>query len=201
MGYTQDLPRVDLRVPPSIRLDDDLFFALCQANRDCRIERTAEGDIQIMPPTGGLTGKRNCDLVTDVNLWARQDGRGLAFDSSTGYTLPNGAVRSPDCSWVLRERLARLTAPEQQKFLPLAPDFVIELASPSDERADLIAKMREYQSNGERLGWLILPVQRQVYSYPDRGPGQRLDHPDTLTNEAILPGLTLSLAGIWAAGF
>lgn len=201
MGYTQDLPRVDLRVPPSIRLDDDLFFALCQANRDCRIERSAKGDIQIMPPTGGLTGKRNCDLVTDVNLWARQDGRGLAFDSSTGFTLPNDAVRSPDCSWVLRERLAQLTAQEQQKFLPLAPDFVIELASPTDDRADLIAKMREYQSNGVRLGWLILPVQRQVYSYLDRGPGQRLDHPDTLTNEAILPGLTLSLSGIWAAGF
>ncbi len=201
MGFTQDLPRVDLHIPPTIRLDDDLLFAICQANRDCRIERTPKGDIQIMPPTGGVTGKRNCDLIVDVGLWARQDGRGVAFDSSTGFILPNGAVRSPDCSWVLRERLTRLREKEQQQFLPLAPDFVIELASPTDDRAGLTAKMREYQANGVRLGWLILPTQRQVYSYLDRGPGQRLDHPDTLTNEAILPGLTLSLSGIWVAGF
>jgi len=201
MGFTLDRPRVDLQVPPRVRLDDDLFFAICQANRDCRIERTATGDLQIMPPTGGVTGKRNCDLIVDVGLWARQDGRGVAFDSSTGFILPNGAVRSPDCSWVLRERLTRLSDQEQQQFLPLAPDFVIELASPTDELAGLTAKMREYQSNGVRLGWLILPTLRQVYSYPERGPGQRLDRPDSLTNEVILPGLALNLAGIWATGF
>ena len=201
MGFTAELPRVDLHVPPDIRLDDDLFFAICQANRDYRFERTAKGDIQIMPPTGGVTGRRNCDLIIDVGLWARQDGRGVVFDSSTGFILPNGAIRSPDCSWVRRERLACLSEKEQQQFLPLAPDFVIELASPTDDRAGLMAKMREYQGNGVRLGWLVLPIQRQVYVYLERGPGQRLDHPDCLTNESVLPGLSLSLSGIWAAGF
>ena len=201
MGFTAELPRVDLHIPPNLRLDDDLFFAICEANRDYRFERSAEGDIQIMPPTGGLTGKRNSDLVTDVNLWARQDGRGLVFDSSTGFVLPNGAVRSPDCAWVLRERLARLSEREQQQFLPLAPDFVIELASASDDPAVLFAKMMEYQANGMRLGWLILPEQRQVWVYLDRGPGQRLDDPDQLSHEEILPGLRLDVSGIWAASF
>lgn len=201
MGFTAELPRVDLHIPPDLRLDDDLFFALCEANRDYRFERSADGDIQIMPPTGGLTGKRNSDLVTDVNLWARRDGRGLVFDSSTGFVLPNGAVRSPDCAWVLRERLARLSEREQQQFLPLAPDFVIELASASDDSAALFAKMMEYQANGVRLGWLIFPEQRQVWVYPERGPGQRLDHPHRLSHEEMLPGLRLDVSGIWAAGF
>ena len=201
MGFTAELPRVDLRIPPNLRLDDDLFFALCEANRDYRFERSADGDIQIMPPTGGLTGKRNSDLVTDVNLWARRDGRGLVFDSSTGFVLPNGAVRSPGCAWVLRERLARLSEREQQRFLPLAPDFVIELASASDDPAVLFAKMMEYQANGVRLGWLILPEQRQVWVYLEHGPGQRLDHPDRLSHEEILPGLMLDVSGIWTAGF
>lgn len=201
MGFTPDLPRVDLHVPPYVRLDDDLFFAICQANREYRFERTAKGDIQIMPPTGGVTGKRNCDLIIDLGLWARQDGRGITFDSSTGFVLPNGAMRSPDCAWVLRERLARLSDKDKERFLPLAPDFVIELASATDARASLTAKMREYQANGVQLGWLILPTQRQVYIYRDRGPGQRLEHPNTLTDQALLPGLTLNLAGIWATDF
>ncbi len=136
------LPRVDLQMPPQGRLDDDLFFAICQANRDYRIERNARGDIQIMPPTGALTGKRNSDLLTDLNLWARRDGRGLVFDSSTGFNLPNGATRSPDVAWVLRERLARLSEAERRGFLPLAPDLVIELASATDAVPNLLAKMQ-----------------------------------------------------------
>jgi len=201
MGFTPDLPRVDLRVPPAVGLDDALFFAICQANREYRIERSAGGDIRIMPPTGGITGKRNSDLNTDLNLWARQDGRGVAFDSSTGFVLPNGAVPSPDCSWVLRERLARLTDKETRQFLPLAPDFVIELAAASDHRTELLAKMREYRTNGVRLGWLILPTARQVQIFPAQGAEVCLDDPGTLTDETVLPGFRLDLSGVWAEGF
>jgi Uma2 family endonuclease len=201
MGLTPDLPRVQLRVPPSGRLDDELLFAICQANRDYRIERTAQGDLRIMPPTGGATGRRNSDLNADLNHWARRDGRGIAFDSSTGFRLPNGAVVSPDCSWVLRERLARLRESDKERFLPLAPDFVIELGSPNDRVPELIAKMQEYQDNGVRLGWLILPTQRQVYVFTEQGPGRRLDNPHTLTDETLLPGFRLDLAGVWKTGF
>jgi Uma2 family endonuclease len=191
------LPRVDLQMPPQGRLDDDLFFAICQANRDYRIERNARGDIQIMPPTGGLTGKRNSDLLTDLNIWARRDGRGLVFDSSTGFNLPNGATRSPDVAWVLRERLARLSEAERRGFLPLAPDLVIELASTTDAVADLLAKMGEYQDNGVRLGWLILPAQRQVQVFSAGCEPGCVDHPEALADPDLLPGLTLDLTRIW----
>jgi Uma2 family endonuclease len=201
MGFTPDLPRVDLRVPPAVRLDDALLFAICQANREYRIERSAGGDIRIMPPTGGITGKRNSDLIIDLGLWARQNGRGVVFDSSTGFVLPNGAVLSPDCSWVLRERLARLSDKEKSQFLPLAPDFVIELASASDHRTELIAKMREYRANGVRLGWLILPPARQVYTFSEQGHELCLDDPGILTDETVLPGFQLDLSALWAEGF
>ncbi|HYN77110.1 MAG TPA: Uma2 family endonuclease [Lamprocystis sp. (in: g-proteobacteria)] len=201
MGFAADLPRIQPRVPPEAGLDDALLFAICQANRDYRIERNAQGDIQIMPPTGGVTGRRNSDLNADLNLWARRDGRGVAFDSSTGFVLPNGALVSPDCSWVRCERLAPLSDDEKSRFLPVAPDFVIELASPTDGRTNLVAKMREYQENGVRLGWLILPTQRQVYRFSGRQPEEVINEPVTMTDEQVLPGFSLNLAGLWGPGF
>lgn len=198
---TPDLSRVELHLPPEVKLDDDLFFAICQANRDYRIERSAEGDIQIMPPTGGDTGKRNSDLIIDLGNWARDDGRGVVFDSSTGFRLPNGATRSPDVSWVLRERLARLTDKQKQGFLPLAPDLIIELASPNDRLEDLQMKMREYQENGVRLGWLIVPTTRTVYVYPQGTEPQCLTSPSHLADNAMLPGLFLDLTKIWEPAF
>ena len=200
-SLTPDLSRVELHMPPDRRLDDDLFFAICQANRDYRIERDATGDIQIMPPTGGETGKKNSDLIIDLGIWARKDGRGLVFDSSTGFRLPNGSTRSPDVSWVLRKRLARLTAEEKRRFLPLSPDLVIELASPTDQVDGLQDKMREYQENGVRLGWLILPKQRRVYVYRPGAAPQYLNDPDHLTDNTLLPGLSLDLGSIWEPGF
>lgn len=200
-SLTPDLTRVDLRLPPDIKLDDDLFFAICQANRDYRIERDAEGDIQIMPPTGGETGRRNSDLIIDLGIWSRKDGRGVVFDSSTGFRLPNGATRSPDASWVLRERLARLTDEEKRRFLPLSPDLIIELASPTDQIQDLQDKMREYQQQGVRLGWLILPIQRRVYVYGHGAEPQCLENPDHLAEETLLPGLSLDLGQLWKPGF
>ena len=190
--------RIDLAIPPAMRLDGDLLFAFCAANRDLRIERNAHGDLEIMPPTGAETGNRNAELALDFGIWARRDGRGVVFDSSTGFLLPNGAMRSPDLSWVLHERLAQLTAEQKRKFLPLAPDLIIELALPSDDADDLHAKLREWRDNGARLGWLILPDQRQVWRYTPHTEPARLDAPTALSDSELLPGLALPLARIWA---
>ena len=157
------LGRIALHLPPAMRLDDDLLFAFCQSNRDLRIERDAYGDLEIMPPTGAETGARNANLTAEVVTWANRDGRGTVFDSSTGFLLPNGAMRSPDLAWVLRTRLATLHPEQKRKFLPLVPDLVIELASPTDDERALHAKLREWHDNGTRLAWLILPDRRQVW--------------------------------------
>src|SRR5713226_7174963 len=132
--------RLTLHLRPAVELTDDQFFHLCQINRDLRLERTAEGDIIIMPPTGGETGNRNAGITAQMHNWTKADGTGAAFDSSTGFKLPNGAERSPDASWVLRTRLVELTIEQKQKFLPLAPDFVIELKSPTDAFVHVQAK-------------------------------------------------------------
>ena len=152
-----ELQAIKLRWPPSLRLEEDQFFDFCQANNELRIERTAEGDCEIMTPTGGATGWRNSRLVTQLTIWADFDGSGVVFDSSTGFTLPNGAMRSPDVSWVKKSRLTFLTDKQKAKFLPLCPDFVIELRSPSDNINALQDKMQEYVANGASLGWLINP--------------------------------------------
>ena len=192
-----ELAGFQVRVPRALRLDDDLLLAFCEANRDLRIERNAHGDLEIMPPTGAETGTRNSDLNCDFVNWARADGRGRVFDSSTGFLLPSGAMRAPDLAWVRRERLAALSRGQKRKFLPLVPDCLIELASPQDASDALHAKMREWRAAGVRLGWLILPDRRQVWRYtPDAEP-VRLDHPETLGDADLLPGLALPLARIW----
>ena len=141
-----------MRVRLAARLGDEALFEFCRVNRDLRIERTKEGDLVIMAPTGGETGRRNFALTGALSAWAAQDGSGVGFDSSTGFILPNGAERSPDVAWVKRERWERLTADQRRKFVPLCPDFVIELRSPSDEIEDLKLKMQEYIENGASLG-------------------------------------------------
>ena len=192
---------IHLRLPSGLRMDDEQFFAFCQANTDYRIERDAQGEVDIMPPTGGETGRRNSDLITDLNLWARTQGGGIVFDSSTGFLLPNGAARSPDAAWVAKERLAALDPADKDRFLPLAPDFVAELASPSDDPDTLARKMQEYRANGVRLGWLILPDTRQVRIYRPGTLPVALEGPDTLDGDEVLPGFRLNLSRIWASGF
>ncbi|WP_295401389.1 Uma2 family endonuclease [uncultured Thiocystis sp.] len=192
--------RIDLQLPSEMPRDDDWLFALCQANRALRIERTSQGDLEIMSPTGAETGARNSELNRHVGNWAAADGRGRVFDSSTGFLLPNGAMRSPDLAWVQRVRLAELSAPQKRQFLPLAPDALIELASPSDAPETLHAKMREWRDNGVRLGWLILPEQRQVWRYTPEAEPVCLDHPAELRDEDLLPGLAVPLGGIWETG-
>ena len=145
-------PPVVLHTRPALKMDEDQFFEFCQLNKDWRIERTAEGDLEIMVPTGGETSSRNFNLVLQLGAWTERDGSGVGFDSNGVFVLPNGAMRSPDASWVRRERLAELTAEQKQRFLPLFPDCVVELRSPSDPLPVLAAKMREYLQNGTRLG-------------------------------------------------
>ena len=198
-------PRVtgalELQLQPAIEFTREQFFRFCHLNRDVRIERNAEGGIAVMSPTGGETGARSGRLLAAVLRWADADGSGVAFDSSTGFELPNGAVRSPDVAWVRRDRLARLAPAERQGFLPVCPDFVVELLSPSDSRPALERKMEEYRENGARLGWLIDPDRRRVTIYRAAGGMERRERPASVTGEEVLPGFALSLSAIWAAGF
>jgi Uma2 family endonuclease len=133
--------------------------------------------------------------------WADADGTGIAFDSSTAFELPNGAVRAPDAAWVGRERLARLSEEEKQRFLPLCPDFVAELRSPSDSFVTIRMKMREYIEQGARLGWLVDPVERQVYVYRPGVPIEILEAPVTVSGDPVLPGFELALTRIWSPGW
>lgn len=183
-----------------IDLTDEQFFQLCQQNRDLRFERTAKGEILIMPPTGGETSNRNIELAFQLQAWSRQNNQGLAFDSNGGFILPNGAVRSPDVSWVRRDRWDALTPQQREKFLPLCPDFVVELLSPSDSLKQLQEKMQEYIDNGARLGWLIDRKNQRVEIYrPNREVETRiasLQSPITLSGEDVLPGFILYLEQI-----
>lgn len=186
-----------LRLPTAARLSDEAFFEFCRLNRDLHIERTAEGDVLIMTPAGGSTSRRNVKLVVRLEMWSELDGTGQVFDSSGGFILPDGAIFSPDVAWVQTERLAGLTAEQKERFLPLCPDFVMELRSPSDALPVLRAKMEQYVANGARLGWLIDPQARQVHVYHGDGHVETLDQPDTVSGDPVLPGFTLALPPIW----
>ena len=190
-----------LRLRPAIDMTREQFFRFCQLNAELRIERTADGDIAVMPPAGGETSARNLRLSAQVGRWTDADGTGVAFDSSVGFELPNGAVRSPDVAWVQRARLAGLTAEQKRGFLPLCPDFVIELCSPSDSMAALQRKMEEYQENGARLGWLIDPDRRRVGIYHAGGDVEWRAQPASISADPVLPGFVLSVADIWEAAF
>jgi len=196
-----ELAPVTVQLEPVVHLSLDEFYQFCQINRDLRIERTSAGELAIMPLTRGASGNRNAEITFQLQRWAKEDGSGVAFDSSTAFALPNGAVRSPDASWVRRERLARLSEEEKQKFLPLCPDLVVELRSPSDPRPLLEAKLREYRDNGARLGLLIDPVGRRVQIYREDGGVEALEGPTTVSGAPVLPGFRLSLDAIWSLGW
>jgi Uma2 family endonuclease len=188
---------IPLVVPPGLRVSERAFGKLCQANPDLRMERTARGVLEVMPPTSGGTGQRNGWLTAQVVLWAMDDGTGVAFDSSTGFTLPNGAIRSPDASWILIERWNALTTDQREiGFAPISPDFVVELRSRSDTKEKLRQKMGEYIDQGVRLGWMIDPLDGTVEIYRPGRPVEILERPATLSGEDVLPGFVLKLTGI-----
>ena len=185
-----------LYLPPDLHLTDEQFYAFCRLNRELRIERTAQGELWIMAPAGWDSSRKNAEITVQLGLWAKRDGTGVAVDSSAGYLLPNGAGRAPDASWVRNDRLAALTAEERAKFLPLCPDFVIELRSPTDSLSALRDKMREYMENGARLGWLIDPLGGQVFAYRPGVPVERLKGPESVSADPVLPGFRLELGDI-----
>ncbi len=181
----------------AVALTDEQFFQLCVNNRDLNFERNAKGDLLIMPPTGGETSNRNIEIAYQVQAWSRQNKLGIAFDSSGGFKLPNGANRSPDASWIPVNKWNALTSQQQQKFLPLCPDFAIELRSPSDSLKETQDKMQEYLENGTILGWLINRKARQVEIYLQGKEVEILDNPQTLSGENVLVGFVLALDNIW----
>jgi len=189
-----------ITLPPTLQLSIDLtdeqFFQLCQNNSDLRFERTASGELIIMPPTGGETSNRNSELTYQIQAWSRQNKLGKSFDSNGGFTLPNGAVRAPDAAWVKLERWEALTPEQRCKFLPLCPEFVVELLSPTDSLKQIQAKMQEYIDNGVRLGWLIDAQARRVEIYRPNQDVEILENPLALSGEDILPGFVLDMTQI-----
>jgi Uma2 family endonuclease len=187
---------ITLDVKP-IELTDEQFFKLCQANRELRFERSADGELIIMAPVTGMSGYRNLKLSQQLANWADTNDLGVGFDSSTGFKLPNGADRSPDASWVRIERWNALTEEQKDSFIPLAPDFAVELRSKTDVLQTVQTKMQEYIDNGVRLGWLIDPKNRRVEIYRSGRDVEILESPISLSGENVLPGFVLSLAPLW----
>ncbi|MGK7878643.1 MAG: Uma2 family endonuclease [Crocosphaera sp.] len=181
----------------SFTLTDEQFYQLCQDNRELRFERNINGDMVIMPPTGGETSNRNLRIIQQLGIWTDENKTGIAFDSSGGFKLPNGADRSPDAAWIPKEKWENLSQEQRQKFLPLCPDFVVELRSPSDNLKSLQKKMEEYIENGTKLAWLINRQEQQVEIYRPGKQVEILNNPQTLSGEDVLVDFVLELEKIW----
>ena len=181
----------------TVHLTDEQFYQLCQNNRELKFERTPSGELIIMSLVGGETANREADLIADLGNWNRITGLGFTFSSSTGFKLPNGGDRSPDCAWIQRSRWENLTPEQRRKFPPIAPDFVIELRSATDDLETLQLKMQEYINAGVKLGWLINPQQQQVEIYRPTTEVEIRNLPAQLSGENILPGFNLNLSENW----
>ncbi len=192
-----EIPPIVLKLSPLIELTEEQFAQFCGLNSELHIERTATGELEIMAPAIGFTGGKELEIARQLGNWTRQDGSGAAFGPSMGYTLPNGAIRSPDASWIPRSRREELTPEDHNRFIPICPDFVIELRSDTDRLNTLQAKMEEYIQNGARLGWLIDPRNRRVYIYRPEAEVEMLENPGSVSGAPILPGFTLELTEIW----
>jgi Uma2 family endonuclease len=186
-----------VNVPSLEQMTDEQFYEFCQANRDLRIERTANREVIVMPPAFADTGNRNLKIAVQLGNWAEKDATGEVFDSSAGFTLPNGATRSPDASWIKLDRWNALMEKQKASFALICPDFVIELRSSSDSLKSVQDKMQEYIANGASLGWLIDRKSRNVYSYrPDQEP-EILENPEAVSADPELPGFVLQMAKNW----
>ncbi len=187
---------IPLVVPKGLRVSDRAFWRLCQANRDLRLERNANGELIVMPPAAADSSNRNMSISGQLWHWNQQAGLGVGFDSSAGFTLPNTAIRGPDASWMTKDRWDALPKVERERFAHICPDFVVELRSKSDDMSTLGKKMEEYLAQGVRLGWLIDPRSGTVEIYRPGRPVEKLDKPATLSGEDVLPGFVLDLKGI-----
>jgi len=188
---------IPIHLPRTLRCTQEQFVELVKANPELRWELTAQGEVIVMPPTGSETGNYNSELIANFVIWNRQSQLGKVFDSSTGFRLPNGAIRSPDVAWIAQERWAQLSPEQRRTFAPICPDFVVELVSPTDDVNALEAKMQEYLANGCRLGWLVNPQKRQVTVYRPQMAPEIISFDVPLTGEDVLPGLTLDLRHIF----
>ena len=178
-------------------MKNDEFLQLSRDNQDVQIEMNKNGDLIIMPGTGGLTGRKNAKLIARLVIWTEQDASGVAFDSDTIFCLPNGAKKIPDASWVSNEKWNALSEEEQDKIVPFAPDFAIELRSRTDSLKELQDKMQEYIENGVSLGWLIDAGTRTVYVYRQNAEVETLENPNEISGEPLLKGFVLNLKEIW----
>ena len=197
-----NLTQPDALIPPDLiglthTVTPEQFERLCRKYRDLRLELTSTGELIVMPGTGALTGMRNADLTYQLTAWTKNDGRGVCFDSSTIFALPNNARRSPDASWVRRERWDALTERQKEGFAPICPDFVVELRSPSDRLPVLFNKMSEYMQNGASLGWLIDPSTRRVYVYQPDEEVVILENPEIVSGDPLLTGFKLNVRQLW----
>lgn len=188
-----------LRLSPVLELSDEQLLELCSLNDDIRIECNARGELELMAPTSGDTSNQNFGIITDLGNWVRADGTGVGFESNAGFTLPNGAMRSPDAAWISKDRWEALPKEERRRHPHICPDFFIELRSESDRLSAARAKMEEYIANGARLGWLIDPVdsRHRVYIYRPDTPVEILEAPESISGDPELPGFTLDLTPIW----
>jgi Uma2 family endonuclease len=180
-----------------LRLTHEQFEQICQNNPDRSLELTKDGELEIMAPTGGESSRAESKLITRLTNWSEQTGLGETFSSSGAFILPNGAERCPDAAWVEISRWSALTPEQRKKFVPLAPDFAIELRSETDRLSKLQEKMDEYRANGVRLGWLLDPQKRRVEIYRSGQDVEILEDPKTLSGEDVLPGFVLELRSIW----
>jgi Uma2 family endonuclease len=190
---------VVLRTSPAITFTDDEFFDFCLLNSAWAIERGAEGELEIMSPAGGESSRVNVYIGAQLMVWALEERSGVVYGSSAGFILPNGATRSPDAAWIGRDRFEQLDERQKTRFVPLCPDFVVEVRSPSDSMSALRRKMEEYLANGAALGWLIDPDDRRVEVYRQGSDVQTLEAPATLMGDQVLPGFTLDLSLVWNA--
>jgi Uma2 family endonuclease len=179
------------------KINDEQFYQLCRYNPELNLERNQKGEIIIMSPTGGETGKYNAELNAEFVIWNRQKKLGVIFDSSTCFKLPKGSNRSPDVAYIQKERWDKLTEEEKTTFSPIAPDFVLELMSKTDSLRDIQEKMQEYMENGVKLAWLINPQKKQVEIYRQGREKEVLDYPQTISGEEVLPEFILDLTILW----
>ncbi|OKH52797.1 hypothetical protein NIES2101_13110 [Calothrix sp. HK-06] len=197
LPLTTEISPMVIQFHPIVSLTDDQFYDFCQLNKNYHIERSATGEVIFMSPTGTETDQRNFDLIVQLGIWVKQDNTGVGFGSSGRFTLPSGAVRSPDAAWVKKTRWEAIPVAKRKKFAPICPEFVIELRSESDVLKTLKDKMEEYITNGALLGWLIDRVNRKVYIYRPNTAVEELNNPATLSGEDVLPGFVLELSTVW----
>ena len=194
-GFYDEMFPISLKINTKSWTSDE-YFDFCRKHEDLQIETNKDGDLLIMPPTGAETGNKNAEIIIEIGIWARKNKQGKVFDSNTEFELPSGAKKSPDASWILKERYYALTLEQRQKIPPICPDFVVELRSKSDRLKPIPDKMAEYIENGVRLGWLIDPYKKQVHIYRKNGEIEILDEPKTVSGEDVLAGFELDLAEI-----